>query len=176
MAVAPRAALRGALRATRDVKQDVAREGWSTELAARALAPLRVAATVGMGRPLAQMAVTSDAPVREGQIRLRSGILRRRLVVVSGAAGPETVSRHLGAHDAHLDARDASDLEAIGDSLRVFSAARYGRSQPLDGAALETALARGEDAVTRLSARAWWPGRRRAPGTTVASRRPAWSR
>ncbi len=168
MAVMPRTALRGALRATRDVKEDVAREGWNPELATRALAPLRVAAAIGMGHPLAQSAVASDTRLREGQIRLRSGILRRRLVVVSAAASAEAVSRHLAAHEARADARDASDLEAIGDSLRVFSVARYGRSQQIDAAALETALTRGEDAVNRLYARSWWPGRRRGPETTTS--------
>jgi len=168
MTVRPRAALRGALRATREVKQDVAQEGWNAELAARAIGPLRVAAAVGMGRPLAQSAVTSDAVLREGQIQLRSGILRRRSVVISGAASAQAVSRHLAARETLPDARDASDLEAIGDSLRVFSAARYGRSQQFDGAALETALTRGEDAINRLCARSWWPVRRRAPRTTPA--------
>jgi hypothetical protein len=153
------AALRGALRATSQVKHDVARDGWNPETAGRALAPLRLAAAVGVGRPIAQAPTIGSTALRDGQVLVRSGVIRRRRVIVSGAAGAETVVRSLGAPSSNgrPPARTSAELDAIADSLRVFSAARYGRNGTLDTTALEAALANAEDAIRKLSLKALLP-------------------
>jgi hypothetical protein len=173
------AALRGALRAISRLKRDVASEGWTPDTASRALAPLRLAAAVALGRPIAQAPTTASTPLREGQVTVRSGWLRRRRVVVSGAASAETiVARSLAAAggDSPTPARTSADLDAIAESLRIFSAARYGRSDTLDATELEGALARGEEATRRLSYKALWPFQARTTAAGAAVRGPAWFR
>ena len=170
-------ALRGSLRAVAQLKRDVARDGWTPETAARALAPLRLAGAVAVGRPVAQSVAAAATPLREGQVAVRSGWIRRRRVVASGAASTATVARSLAAPGAGVPSpsRDAAELEAIAESLRVFSAARYGRSATLDTTALESALGQAESAIRRLSYKSLWPFR---PRTTAAgaARGPAWFR
>jgi hypothetical protein len=45
----------------------------------------------------------------------------------------------------------------LGEALRVFSVARYGRNSDIDGAALDAALEGSSSEVKRLQVRALWP-------------------
>ena len=174
--VTPRAVLSGALAATRALKTDIARDGWTPEVIARALGPLRLAAAVVLGRPLAQ-SEASDSPLREGQVYVPTGLLRRP-VVVSAAAGADAVTRHLTSLSAkgQPPAPNAVDLEAIGESLSILSAARYGRNGASETTELDAALTRAEDAIRRLHLRSLWPGRRRPARPGAATLGPAWFR
>lgn len=157
---APSAVLRGCLSAIRQLKSEVARDGWSAERAARALAALRVAAAVALGGTIAQTTVGPDTAEREGQLLLRSGILRRRGMMISAATSRDAVPHGRSTQaNARSDAAGRPLLDQIRESLRVFSTARYGRSEQLDEAALTAALDQAERAIRRLRLRHLWPTR-----------------
>lgn len=152
--------LRGCLGAVDRLKSDVAQEGWTHELTQRALALLRIAGAVAMGRPVAQTVVNPDMPEREGQLALRKGRLRPRRALVSAP----TTSAAIAAQLANGSGRGfgpptVAALEEIHDSLRVFNAARYGRSGQLERDELDTALDRGAGAIRQLYAMKRWPAR-----------------
>jgi hypothetical protein len=135
------AALRGSIRDLRALNREVAGDGWNQARIVRALASLRVAAAAASGHAIAHAIVDRRTPAREGQVALRSGILHRRSFVVSAGS--------------RASLNGSGD---IGDALRVFTLARYGRAGELDAAALDASLAAALSAMRRLSLRAWWPG------------------
>src|SRR5687767_1654115 len=70
--------LRGCLSSLADVRAEAARGGWTPQLTGRALAALRIAAALALGRSVAQEYVAADAPERQGQFAVRSGMFRRK--------------------------------------------------------------------------------------------------
>ena len=148
--------LRGCLRDLGRLKSDVAREGWTPELAGRALTVFRIAGAVALDRPVAQAMVDMNVPGREGQLALRTGMRRRALV--SAPTTAEAIARQLG-NGTGPGPRAQATLEEIRDSLRVFNAARYSRNDHLDTTALDTTLENGTGAIRRLRATTLWPMR-----------------
>lgn len=152
--------LRGCLGAVDRLRSDVAREGWTHELAQRALALLRIAGAVAMGRPVAQTVVNPDTPEREGQLALRKGRLRPRRALVSAPTTTAAIAAELANGSGRgFGPPTVAVLEEIHDSLRVFNAARYGRSGQLERDELDTALDRGASAIRQLYAMKRWPAR-----------------
>ncbi len=148
--------LRGCLRDLGRLKSDVAREGWTPELAGRALTVFRIAGAVALDQPVAQAMVDMHVPGREGQLALRKGMRRRALV--SAPTTAEAIARQLGNGNTP-DPRAQAMLEEIRDSLRAFNAARYSRNGHLDAMALDTTLENGTSAVRRLRVTKLWPMR-----------------
>jgi len=98
------------------------RGGWDSDLAGRALAATRIAATLVSGRAIAQTRVrTATVPV-DGQLLMKSR-LGRSGSLVSGS----------------LTSQSTTD-SAVAGSLETFTRARYGRDPKLDGSALDEAL------------------------------------
>jgi hypothetical protein len=151
------AVLRGCLRTLSNVRTEAA-GGWTPELARQALAALRVAAALALGRPVAQEFVDGDARERSGQLTLRTGLLRRKRAVLSAATTPMTVATRLRQQPPG-GARARVDLEQIGDALKVFGVASYGRAPEPDGSELNTALDNAVEAIRRLRVSSLWPMR-----------------
>jgi len=146
----------GACAATlQDVRQDAA-SGWSPELVRRALPALRVAGASALGRPVAQERVERDAAVREGQIMVKDGWLRRGRTMVSASTTPVHIAASAGQKG--LGGRTRTALTSLGQALETFSTAAYARSeaQP-DRGDLDSALGQGLDAVKQLRVGALWP-------------------
>jgi hypothetical protein len=144
--------------ALREVRKDAASAGWSAELARRVLPALRLAGASALGRPVAQQRVGRDADVREGQIVVGNGWLRRGKTLLSASttrANIEAAGTQKG-----LSGRTRSALVALGPALEAFSVAAYGRgTTPPDGTELNTALDQSLDAVKSLRTGALWPVR-----------------
>jgi hypothetical protein len=153
------AVLSGCLREAGRVKDD-ALGGWTPELAARALAVLRIGGAVALDRPVAQTIVGAGVAPRAGQIALRKGLLGRRRSLVSTATTPGTISRSLASANGHAPhARTEAMLKDFEESLAVLSRARYGRDGTLDGSALDTAFDSGVAALKKLRTAQMWPMR-----------------
>jgi hypothetical protein len=153
--IAMPAMLSGSLRALDAVKTE-AQGGWTPELARRALSALRVGGAVALRRPVAQEYVARDARERDGQVAVRTGLLRPKRAMVSAAVTSSVVAAHLAnGHAPSPSARAA--LEPLGESLRVFNATAYGRAGDADSIALNAALEQGTDAIKRLRSRSRWP-------------------
>lgn len=143
----PRQILSGCVRGLERLKTEAEAGGWTSERASQALAYLRVAAAVALGRPVTETVERdSDVAVREGQAEMRAGLLRRRRVVVSAPTTPATVAR-VGAGLTRADSRTMAALDVLTGALKVFDAARYGRTQALEGPSLDAMLA---DSVTAI--------------------------
>lgn len=158
--------LRGCLHGLDRLKSDVSHNGWTPELAGRALTVLRIAGAVALDRPVAQPVVDRHVPGREGQLPLRKGIWRPKRALVSASVTAEVIDSQLaGSNGKGLGPRRQAILEEIRNSLRVFGTARYSPNSHLDRAALDTALDKGASAVQRLRMTKLWP--RRSPGLPV---------
>lgn len=135
-----------------------ARGGWSPELAHRAIAVLRVAGAVALGRPVTQDVVGSDISADAGQVAVRAGWMQRQRVLLSAPITSTGIARHLDSGHAAAS-RQRVNLEPIGEAIGALTAASYGREWPADTSALDTAVGASQDAIRRLRARARWPMR-----------------
>jgi hypothetical protein len=154
------AVLRGALGTLAEVKAEAA-GGWTPDLARRALAALRVAAAVALGRPVAQQFVGMTTRERSGQLSVRTGLLRRKRALLSASITPVTIASQL-QQAPPAGAQGRADLEQLADALAVFGSASYGRPTERDGSTLSTTLESAVSTIQRIRRRALWPIERRA--------------
>jgi hypothetical protein len=150
--------LGGCLNTISEVAADASKRGWSPDLARRAVAALRIAGAVALGRPVAQDFVGRDAVEREGQLTIRTGLIRPRRVLLSASVTSKVIASHLGNGRA-LGAGARARLESISEALGVFSAASYGRNGKPDSSALDAAVESSKDVIRGLRSRARWPMR-----------------
>ena len=156
------------------VRQATDRDGWSAAQVGRALAALRVAGAVALGRPPAQSAVEGRATTANrnhdhhhesgddgmGQLRVRPGGGRSaESVCISSAVTPERLDRAL-AELRSGRARDAHLAETARDALRQFGAVRYGRPGDIPDALLTAQLDRAADVLALRARDAAPPWRR----------------
>jgi hypothetical protein len=156
--------LRGCLKSLAEIRGEAARGGWTPQLTSRALASLRIAAALALGRGVAQQYVDADALERPGQLAVRTGIFRRKRALLSAATTSSAMTRRLG--DVTLSSRTSSrtrgaqtrvNLQQISDALQAFSAANYGRAAEPDASSLTSALDGAIAAIRRLRFRTMWP-------------------
>jgi len=124
--------------------------GWTPELAARALAALRVAATYAVGRRVGYQTINphlrpAESLLSDGRLVLRSGLFRGKPIAVSGAITAQSVARELARRGVPANARRTSMLESLAQALSAFTVAGYSRDRKLDGVALDEALSTGFD-------------------------------
>jgi hypothetical protein len=150
--------LRGCLKSLADVRAEAARGGWTPRLTGRALAALRIAAALALDRSVAQEYVAADAPERQGQLAVRTGLLRRKRVMLSSATTASALTTRL-ENGRVTGAQNRVNLERISDALQVFSAATYGRATDADSSSLNSALDDAIAAIRRLRVRTMWPMR-----------------
>jgi hypothetical protein len=151
--------LRGCLRTLAQVRSEAAQTGWTPELAARALAALRVAGALALGRPLAQEFVGRDARERSGQLSIQTGMLGRKRAVLSAPTTAASIASRL-QHAPPARAESRVKLEQIADALHAFGTVTYGRAahEP-DASALNSALDNALAAIKRLRFGSLWPMR-----------------
>jgi hypothetical protein len=133
------------------VRQATTEHGWNVESAGRALAALRVAGAVAVSAPVAQAPVAVDAPARDGQLRVRHGLLRPKTTVISSGLTATDLTRRLARTPAGRVDGAASDLvDDLGRAISVFTTARYSRDDSLPADALTRELDTGIVQLTRL--------------------------
>lgn len=138
-------------------------QGWTGELAGRALAACRIAGTYALGRRASQRPALAGANDGDGQLSPRGGWLWRKHVQVSGSTTPAIVAQELtrmaaadGGTGANGNGARRERLEGLQTALARFTAARYGREKAFDGAALDESLANGTSLVRRLKFEHGW--------------------
>jgi hypothetical protein len=157
------AVIRAVRRELAAIRRDRAASGWTPELTARALAPLRAAGTLAAGRHLSMTPQRDGTARAAGQLVVRGPLPRRVAALVSGAAagsGVDTAARHAELHDA----------------LDRFTRAAYGRDAAEDSA-LDEAMNAAERATDRLAAEFSWPRvtLRRLFGRRASRDQQAWT-
>jgi hypothetical protein len=112
-----RAILRAVVNELNEVQRE-SRGGWTSELAGRALAALRIAGSYALGRKVGQRATANGNAGVDGQLRIN-----RRFggegAFVSGSVTPESVAASNGVAE--------SRVIGLADGLRALTAIRYGR-------------------------------------------------
>jgi hypothetical protein len=144
--ISDRAVLRTAGRELSAIKIERQADGWSAERVRRALAAVRVGAAHALGRPIAQHAVGSAAPVGGALLYRRRDDTH---VAVSGAVTPGHLARALAA-TAGADSTASQALEELRDALSTLTCAGYGSAGTLDAGPLDEALAAAERQVGSL--------------------------
>ena len=153
---------------------------WTPELASRALAALRIAATYAIGRPVSQMPASrlladGSETAEPGRLILKAGWPRGKRIAVSGAVTPQTIARVLarpGNRPAH-----GVLLESLSRAIAAMTAATFNRDGALDDSALDEALATSKTVLRRMKFEQLWFMKRlavRRAGTELDNR--AWSR
>ena len=169
--------LRGVSREFRAIARERANAGWTTELAVRALAAVRVVGTYVMGRRASYMPAGPEGLMEDGRLIMKIGWPRGKRLAISGAVTAQGVALERARTSVRPNPRREAQLEALGQALTVLTAAQYGRDAALDDAALDKALAAGSGLVRRVMLEQTWPMKRLAAwraGTEVDNR--AWSR
>src|SRR5262249_38320870 len=142
--IADSAILTGVNRELSRVQHDRDSNGWTPELASRAIGALRIAATYAIGRPVSQMPASrlladGTETAGPGRLVLRAGWPRGKRIAVSGAVPPQTVARHLARPGQTVTT--ISLLESISTAIAAFTAAAFNREGKLDDSALDEGLA-----------------------------------
>ena len=144
------------------VRRAAAGNGWTRDTAGRALTALRIAGAVALSRPVTQSAIAAGETPREGQLRVRHGLLGRRAAALSSGltaaawsepyrdgAGPPS-----GPAGRLAGAAAAADLHR---AMTLLTTVRYGRDDAPTGPAPEPgALTRALDAGIGRVARLRW--------------------
>jgi hypothetical protein len=181
------AILRGVGRELAAVRRDRNNSGgWTPDLAARALAALRVAATYALGRRVGyrklnrQSALnTEQSALSDGTLVLRNGLFRGKPIAVSGAITPQTVARELARGGAASNARRTALLESLAEALTTFTTAGYSRDGKLDDVTLDGALSTAFQVLKRMRIEQTWIMKRfamRRGDAAAALESRAWSR
>jgi hypothetical protein len=168
------AILRGAGAELRAVRRERENGGWTPELAGRALAALRIPATYAVGRKIGFATMTAPQP---GGLTLRTGWLRRKQIVISGAVTPQTIAREQARGAAN--AKRGAMLDALANALATFTTAQYGRvDTKLDDSALDQALGASFDVLKRVRLEQTWIMKRLAArrGPIAPMETRVWSR
>jgi hypothetical protein len=159
--MAPRTILGAVARELREV-QSASRGGWTPELAARADTALRIAGTYGVGRHAGQRLVKPGETPRDGELVV-SGPLGRGRIFASGSVTTEAASA-------------ASAPHGLGDALKAFTRARYGREEKFSSdldEAVETGLRITKQQQSAHSLPAEWG--RNFTKSVVDLRRKVWA-
>jgi hypothetical protein len=128
-------------------------------LTARALAALRVAGALALGRPVAQQFVARDARERSGQLSIRTGVLGRKRAMLSAPTTAAAIATRL-QNAPPSGAEGRVNLEQIADALHAFGTVTYGRTtQEPDASALNSSLDNALAAIRRLRVSSLWPMR-----------------
>jgi hypothetical protein len=172
--------LRGVGRELAAVRKERDRGGWTPDLAGRALAALRIAATYALGRRVGHLPANKltaeglDAP-EAGRLILKAGWPRGKRIAVSGAATSLTVAHELARGASN--ARRTVLLESLVRALNTFTTAHFGREGALDETALDEALDTAKQVLRRMKIEQIWIMKRlaaRRAGSELDNR--AWSR
>jgi hypothetical protein len=136
--------------------------GWTRELAGRALAAARIAASLAVARPIIQTAAgaATDAS-SEGCLRVRAGWPHAREVLVAAIVTGEAVAQELKrARAMTADGDGQGSLEGVGPALTHLSLVWYAPDEAFDEQALDESLASGRRLHQRLARQNSWMARR----------------
>jgi hypothetical protein len=181
------AVLRGVGRELAAVRRERDSGGWTPDLAGRALAALRIAATYALGRRVGHSVVShkskvvspqSSAFTRGGQLVLRTGWPKGKDIAVSGAVTSQIVTREVAR--GATDAKRGPMFESLAQALRAFTIAQYGRADAkVDDATLDSALDTAFQVLKRVRLEQTWIMKRlaaRRGGAVMPAETRAWSR
>jgi hypothetical protein len=144
-----------------------ARGGWTTDLAARAAAAIRLAAACALGRRVSHRPET-DARVAPGRLLVQTGLLRRQRAAASSAVTTASLRAAIDRLPLTTPAESRETLERLHRALAAFTAALYRQSFEPE-AALDDAVRSAQQTTARLRRAHAWPRRLGRPRVAVQS-------
>jgi hypothetical protein len=133
----------------------VADQGWTSELAGRALAATRIAASVALGRAVSQRAVQRSAVGPEIVAKPLFG--RGVRTALSSSATAASVAAAIARLPESAAPERRQLLESLQSALTTFDRTQYGPGTEFDRAALDAALSSAIAATSRLKSEHMWP-------------------
>lgn len=137
------------------VKAD-ARGGWSIDLAARAAAAIRLAASAALDRRISQRPESGSATPAAGRVSVRSGVVRRTRVSTASAVTAADIQSAIERLPLTTANNTRETLDRLHRALSAFTAALYRPAFEPD-AALDEAIEDGLAATARLRRVHAWP-------------------
>ena len=142
------------------VQRTTVEHGWSVDSTGHVLAALRVAGSVAVSQPVAQTTVDAGTPARDGQLRLRHGLLHPKTAVISSGLTAAALTHRLEQMRAgRARGADTELVDDLGRAIAVFTSAHYSRNGSLPTDALTRELDTGIARLTRLRWRSTAPVR-----------------
>ncbi len=155
------AVLNQAARELARVRRERTEGGWTHDLAARALAALRLVGAYAMAHDASQREAADEATGGDGAF-VHTALSGKRVLLSSAlTAGRVRQARDL-ASAANAPASRVGTLEALAsldDALSTLTGAQYGRPTALDETSLDAVLASAESLVRHTKRRYRWPAR-----------------
>jgi hypothetical protein len=162
------------------VRQQRQVAGWTGDLAARALAALRIAGTYALGHAVAHAPAAPGALPVNGQLRVSPWWPRRRSALVSGSATAEALARMstTGGADLKVGPYKVGPFDDLRMALERFAVAAYGRNGVGAESDLDEALEQGTRGVRQVAANYTWRARaaRAIRQSLLEMRDRAWAR
>jgi hypothetical protein len=155
----------------------VAGEGWTDGAVARALAALRVIASLAIGWPVSEKALANGAEAPEGRLLVSHGRIKpRRAAVSSSVTAADVAAARVSPAGASSLTRQPQ-VEGLASALGVLTAALYQQVPTRDAAALDEATRHGLSVARDLAReRNWWSRLRQGYGGRVGAKGTSWSR
>jgi hypothetical protein len=181
------AILRGVGRELAAVQRQREDGGWTTDLASRALAALRIVGTYAMGRRAARAEVLGAASngtsangptTSDGRIVVKVGWPKSKNVAISGAATARSLADAIARS---ANGRRPGELESMEEALSRFTTAQYSRpsadgATKMDDGALDESMRAGQDVLKRLKIEHTWLMRKLKRGRrSVQAETRVWS-
>ena len=156
--LAPSLVIRSVLSELTALQKAVLENGWRSDLISRNLTALRLASAVALTAPIAQTQVRSTQSHRDGQLKIESGLWRRKTTAVSSAitltALGEAVEsrRQIGSNDPRFKC-----LEILREALDTFTVVRYTTNDEMPTGQMTAKLDRSITAIRPLRFRTLTP-------------------
>jgi hypothetical protein len=156
------AILRGVAREIDKLERARDQDGWSGDLAARALAAGRIVAEIAVAGAVSQQAGDRRA-AGSGALLLKRGWPSPATVLVSASMTPKALGLQLAQQSDRPAA--SADLQALHQALTEFTHVAYADAgqNGVDGTTLDASLATVRRLARRLTIEHTWPVRRVAP-------------
>ncbi len=156
-------AARAAMELT-DVQSAAAAEGWTDTLVARALAAVRVVASLAIRHPVSEKELTARTPVPEGRLPVTHGRIKGMRAAVSSAVTATDVALAGSQLADDVSMSHRHQLEGLQSALAVLTAASYCQAPVRDAAVLNEAARHATEVAGQLQSErnrwnTWWSQR-----------------
>jgi hypothetical protein len=138
------------------VERETGQLGWDEARIGRALAAVRVAAAVALGRRVNQRSGDGNLESGEGRLVVRGARRRKRTTWISSSVTTEDLARALTRSGPSDDPSRRQRLESLQTALAVFGRALYGQVPTIDRQDLDSALAGAAAAARKLGSEQIW--------------------
>jgi hypothetical protein len=152
---------RGALVHLVRVRDGSEEHGWTPGQIQQGLVALRLAGAVALKRPIAERVATAANKEREGELRVRSGVFRRKTRIISSSVTATALTAAIdeSSDRAILEGKGITELRRLESALANFTIARYTGAADISTEKLTNQVNAGIDVLRALRLRAFPPVR-----------------